>query len=147
MLTKSIAEKRKAYRKYKLSQTASDFNSCTILKRSCEKEIRKNKREYEIKISQEDKKKPKIFVSYIRSKKTVRNNVGPLLDNDNKLISDDKGMASVLHSAFSKVFTKKNNTVIPTPLKIFQGPYEEKLAITELKPNEVRKYLQYIDPN
>ncbi len=56
-------------------------------------------------------------------------------------------MASVLNSAFSIVFTKENNTVIPTPVKIFQGPDEEKLAITELKPNEARKYLQNIDPN
>ncbi len=40
-LQKRIAEKRKAYKKYKLSGTASDFNSYTILERSCEKEIRK----------------------------------------------------------------------------------------------------------
>ena len=146
-LQKRIAEKRKAYKKYKLTQTASDFNNYTILKRSCEKEIRKNKREYEVKISQEAKKNPKMFFSYIRSKKTVRNNIGPLLDNDNKLISDDKGMASVLNSTFSKVFTKESNTVIPTPLKIFQGPDEEKLVITEIQTNEVRKYLQKIDPN
>ncbi len=109
-LQKRIDEKRKVFKKYKLSQTASDFNSYTILKRSCEKEVRKNKREYEVKNPPRSQENPKMFFSYIRSKKTVRNNIGPLLDNDNKLVSDYKGMASVLNSTFTKVFTKENNS-------------------------------------
>lgn len=56
-------------------------------------------------------------------------------------------MASVLNSTFSSVFTKENMTSIPAPKKIFQGPEEHKLALTEIDISEVRAYLQKIDPN
>ena len=88
-----------------------------------------------------------MFYSYIRNKKTVRNNIGPLVDNDNKLISDDKDMASILNSTFSRVFTEEGKADISTLSDIFQGPDEEKLIITEIKAHEVRKYLQKIDSN
>ena len=88
-----------------------------------------------------------MFYSYIRNKKNVRNNIGPLVDNDNKLISDDKDMASILNSTFSSVFTEEGKADIPTPSNIFQGPDEEKLIITEIQAHEVRKYLQKIDLN
>ena len=39
-LQKIIVEKRKAYKKFKLSQLTSDFNSYVDLKRTCEKEIK-----------------------------------------------------------------------------------------------------------
>ena len=40
-LSKMIGDKRKAYKKYKLMQTACDFNSYIYLKRAYEKAIRK----------------------------------------------------------------------------------------------------------
>ena len=40
-LQKIIAEKRKSYKKFKLSQLTSDFNSYINLKRTCKKETRK----------------------------------------------------------------------------------------------------------
>ena len=131
-LQKFIAEKRKASKKFKLSQLTSDYNSYVDLKRTCEREIRKRKLEYEVRISHEAKKNPKLFFDYIRNKKKkVRNNIGPILDND-KLISDDKYMASILNSTFSRVFTEEDKADIPTPSNIFQGPDEEKLIIPEI---------------
>ena len=89
-----------------------------------------------------------MLFSYIRHKKTVRNNIGPLVDNDNKLISDDKDMASLLNSTFSRVFTDEDKADIPIYSNIiFQGPDEEKLIITEIQAHEVRKFLHKIDPN
>ena len=116
-----------------------------ILKKTCEKEIREKKPEYEVRISHEAKKNPKLFYSYIGNKKTVRNNRDPLVDNDNKLISDDKDMVSILNSTFSSVFTEEGEADIPTPSNIFQDPDEEKLIITEIQTHKVRKYLQKID--
>ena len=106
-LTKKIAENRKAYKKFKLSQLTSDYNSYIDLKRTCEKEIKKRKREYEVRISHEAKKNPKLFFSYIRNKKYVRNNIGPLLINDNKLISDVKNMASIPNSTSVESLLRK----------------------------------------
>ncbi len=56
-LLKMIGDKRKAYKTYKSTQTNSDFDSYANLKRACEREIRKNKRDYEVRISNEAKKK------------------------------------------------------------------------------------------
>ena len=87
---KMVPEKRKAYKKFKLSQLTSDYNSYE---------------QYEVRISHEAKKNSNLFFSYIRNKNNVRNSIGLLVDNDNKLISDDKDMASMLNSTFSRVFT------------------------------------------
>ena len=101
------------------------------------------KRECEVRICQVAKKNPKLFFSYIRNKnkKTVRNNLGPLVDNDDKLFSDDKDMASIHNLTFSRVFTEKDKADIPTPLNMFQGYDEEKIIITEIQTHEVHKYL------
>ncbi len=48
-----IGDKRKACKRYKLTQTNSDFDSYANLKRACEREIRKKKRDYEVRISNE----------------------------------------------------------------------------------------------
>ncbi len=53
------------------------------------------------------KKNPKLFFNYIRSEKVVRDTIGPLLDRDDNLVSDNKGMATVLNQTFIKVYTKE----------------------------------------
>ena len=52
-----IADKRKAYKKIKLSLSTSDINSYVDLKRTCKKEIRRRKTEYDVWLSNEAKKK------------------------------------------------------------------------------------------
>ena len=145
-LSKMIGDKRKAYKRYKLTQTSTDRDSYVNLKRACEREIRKKKRDYEVRISNDAKTNPKLFFSYIRRKKATRENIGPLLNSDDILVSDNKEMAQVLNQTFSKVFTKENDR-IPDPIKIFQGSDEEMLCIKEITADEVRKYLRKIDPN
>ena len=88
-----------------------------------------------------------MFFIYIRNRKTVRNFIGPLVDNYNKLISDGKYMASILNSTFSGVITEEDKADIPTPSNIFQGPDEEKYVITKIQGHELRKYLRKIVPN
>lgn len=64
--------------------------------------------------------------------KNVKHNIDFSLDNNDKLISDDRGMASILNLAFRNVFTKQNNAVVCIPLKIFQGPDKGRFTITEI---------------
>ena len=56
-LLKMIGDKRKAYKRYKATQSSSDSDRYVNLKRVCEREIRKKKRDYEVRISNEAKKK------------------------------------------------------------------------------------------
>ena len=60
---------------------------------------------------------PNILQLHTKKKKNKR-----LKENDNdKQISEDKGMTSILSLTFSNIFTEENNTVNPSPLNIFHG--------------------------
>ncbi len=89
------------------------------LKRVSDREIRKRKRDYEVKTSNEAKKIPNNFFSYIRSKKIVRDNIGPLLDSDGNLINENKAMATVLIKPSVKSLRKKI-IEFPNLLKYFK---------------------------
>lgn len=134
-----IADKRKAYQQHKLSQTTSDFDSHVRIKSACKKEIRKKKREYEIKISHKARNNTKIF-SYIRSKQKTCEIMlaSSLLSDQNITVNDDKDVASVLSLSFSKVFTKEKDIVFPTPLNVLRGCDEAVLTISgEVRNNSL----------
>ena len=75
-MTKNIKQllgrKRSLYTKYKKSKTNGDYLLYVTAKRSCEREIRKSKRNLEINISRQAKTNPKCFFQYIRSKKLLK---------------------------------------------------------------------------
>ena len=118
-----------------------------VLKERAEREIRKRKREYGIRISHKAKKNPKLFFSYIRNKKNFRNNIGPLVDNDNKLISDGKDMASIFNSMFSRVFTEEGKADIPTRQIYFKAPMKKSSSQSKFKHMRfVNIYTRLISP-
>ena len=95
-----INRKKRFYKNYKQSKSHDDFLRYIVIKRHCEREIRKAKRNLEINISQQSKTNPKKFFQYIRSKKTVKEKIGPIKDAHNRLVSDCKNMAVILNSFF-----------------------------------------------
>ena len=84
------------------------------LQKQCKKAIRKAKNKLEKKLSLNNNKRP--FQSYIKSKTKNKSKVGPLKVNGN-LISDNQGMSTVLNDYFSSVFTREDETNIPTANK------------------------------
>ena len=77
------------------------------------KEIRKAKNTFEKKLVNSIKRNPKSFYSYVRSRCKTKDKVGPLKDENGKLVLDDKDRAQLLNTFFSSVFTKENMTQIP----------------------------------
>ncbi len=69
--------------------------------RACRTLIRQSKRDYEKRIAREYKTNPKRFFMYIRSKKKVKNNIGPPADESGKLTQDNRRMAKILNNNFS----------------------------------------------
>ena len=59
------------------------------------------------------KRNPKSFYSYVRSRAKTKDKVGPLKDENGKLLLDDKDRAQLLNTFFSSVFTTENVTQIP----------------------------------
>ena len=62
-------------------------------------------------MAKEAKKKRKQFYSYLKSRTANRQSIGPLKDGE-KMVTDNRGMASLLNTFFSSVFTKET---LPAP--------------------------------
>lgn len=135
---KKKSPKKENYKKYILSQYTQGHNRYINIKRECGKEIWRQKREYEIKISLEAKRNPELFFRYVKCKKTFKDNIGSLFENGDT-ISDDKGLASVLSSTFS---SEEDMTSISTPKNISQFTNEHNLAFARIDINEMLAYPQ-----
>ena len=66
------------------------------------------------------------FANYIKSKTKTRISVGPLKDQEGKLVTDELEMAKTLHKFFSEVFTEED--VVNMPAKI-QYPWKVLTAL------------------
>ena len=146
-IKQAIGRKKNAYLKYKKSKSEADYMRYVTTKRYCEREIRTSKRNHEINISRQSKTNPKKFYQYVRSKKTVKEKIGPLKDANNMLISEYKNMAKILNNFFHSVFTTENISSLPNMENVFTGPTNEKLKVDDVSENEITKYLRTIDPN
>ena len=142
-----INRKKKAYRNYKRSKSDEDFVRYAAIKRHCEKLIRKSKRNLEINISQQAKTNPKKFYQYIRSKKTIKDKIGPIKDVNNKLVSDCKNMAVILNTFFQSVFIREDISSLPNidsmPIRFIN----DMLKIDEITENDIARHLKILDPN
>lgn len=142
-----INRKRKAYAKYKSSKSDNDFRHYIATKRHCERAVKKAKRNLEISISQQSKTNPKKFYQYIRSKKTVKDKVGPIKDVNSRLVSDSKNMAEILNSFFHSVFITEDVSALPNVNYMFTRSENEMLKIDEITESDIVKHLRKLDPN
>ena len=71
------------------------------------KEIRKAKKSFEKKLSENIKNDPKSFYAYVRSKSKSKPKVGPLSDENKSIVDDDVQMCNILNEYFSSVFTSE----------------------------------------
>ena len=101
----AIRKKRKLWRCYKLSGLNHDFLKFKEQEVFTKGLIREAKLNFEVKLARNVKSNPKAFYSYVRSKQSSKDVVGPLLDTGGSIISNPIGMAEVLNSYFSSVFT------------------------------------------
>ncbi len=91
-------------------------------------------------IAPEAKTNPKKFFStYIRTKKNVKSNIGPIANEYGVLTQDCGQMAKILNTNFASVFTLENRDTVPVspapPIEI--APLE----IDNITEQEVQNYL------
>ena len=133
----SISRKKKAYNKYKKSNSDDDFKQYVITKRHCEREIRKSKRKLEINISKQSKTNPKMFYQYIRSKKTVKSKVGPIKDVNNSFVSDSRNMAIIFNNFFHSVFITEDTSSLSNVYHLNRRPEVNILKVDEIDVNDI----------
>ncbi|PJG60108.1 RNA-directed DNA polymerase, partial [Aeromonas cavernicola] len=83
-----------------------EYKEC---KRNLKKEIRKTKRRYEVGLASKGKVNPKGFYRYIKSKRIVRDKIGPLENQSGQLCVEPREMGEILNDFFSSVFTKEKD--------------------------------------
>ncbi|XP_059807923.1 uncharacterized protein LOC132382078 [Hypanus sabinus] len=104
-----VQKKRDVYNRYRqhgVKELLEDYKEC---KRNLKKEIRKAKRRYEVGLANKVKVNPKGFYSYIKSKRIVRDKIGPLENQGGQLCVEPKEMGAILNDFFSSVFTKEKD--------------------------------------
>ena len=89
----------------------------------------------------------KSFYAYVRSKKKVRDKVGPLENNSGNIISDGFQMAEVLNEYFSSVFTTEDISSLPVPFTKFEGNTSEHLGQLFVTPEMIAKKIKKMKDN
>ena len=107
-----LSQKNRAHRKYKQTQTETDKITYERLRRDTKKLIRQSKKDLETHIATSIKSNPKEFYSYVRKKKVITSNIGPLQHENGDYVDKDDEMAEMLNNYFASVFTVENTTGI-----------------------------------
>lgn len=90
-------------------------NRCLYIKQrnqTCA-EIKGAKRDFEFKLADNIKEDPKSFYAYVRTKSKSKSGIGPLKDENGRVIDGNDVMAQLLNNYFSSVFTREDLENIP----------------------------------
>ena len=118
---RKVAHKQMLWRVYKHTGNVEDYTNYKETLNLATTEIRKSKRTFEKKLTGNIKNYSKSFYAYVRSKRKVRDKVGPLENNSGNIISDGFQMAEVLNEYFRSVFTTEDISLLPVPVIKFEG--------------------------
>ena len=110
-------------------------------------EVRKSKRNFELKLAQNIKSDSNSFYAYVRSKQNVRDKVGPLEDNAGDILTEGFSMAEELNMHFSSVFTREDTSSLPVPETKFNGSEWERLGQLVVTPDVVASRINSMKEN
>ena len=133
-----IRKKRRLWNTYRKSRDYEEYLAYKKVQDETQKLVRQAKRKFERKLAKEAKQKPKLFYSYLKSKSSNKQTVGPLKDGET-VISDNTGMANVLNSFFASVFTVEDPNI---PEVEVRSP--EFLSSVEFPPSKVEEKLFHL---
>ncbi|GAB0208703.1 mitochondrial enolase superfamily member 1 [Grus japonensis] len=112
--------------------------------RECRDATRKAKAHLALNLARDVKDNKKGFFKYISSKRTTRENVGPLLNEVGALVTEDTEKAELLNAAFASVFTAKASPQESQTLEVGEKVWrKEDLPLVE--EDWVRDHLGKLD--
>ena len=144
-LLRSIRKKRRMWKAFTATQDYQDYLAYKNFEKQVQKSVKQAKRRYERKLAKEAKKNPKEFYSYLKSKTTNKESVGPLKSASGDIVTDDATMAGMLNSFFSSVFTDEDLEDMPTPETLYHG--DSPLHNTDITPEKVKKKIDAMRAN
>ena len=144
---RKIRHKQNVYRFYKHTGKEQDYVVYKEALNAATNEVRKSKRNFELKLAQNIKSDSKSFYAYVRSKQNVRDKVGPLEDNAGDIITEVILMAEELNMHFSSVFTREDTSSLPVPETKFNGSEGERLGQLVVTPEVVASKINNMKEN
>ena len=144
---RKIRHEQNMWRVYKHTGKDQDYVVYKEALNAATKEVRKSKRNFELKLAQNIKSNSKSFYAYVRSKQTVRDKVGPLEDNAGDIITERILMAEELNMHFSSVFTREDTSSLPVPETKFNGSEGERLGQLVVTPEVVASKINNMKEN
>ena len=114
-----IRKKKRLWATYQRTKEFEEYQAYKRVEKETRKVVRQAKKKFERKLAKEAKSKPKMFYSYLKSKMSNRQSVGPLKDGES-VVSDDERMANVLNKFFVSVFTEENPVLPEASKRNFQ---------------------------
>ena len=144
---RKIRHKQNMWRVYKDTGKDQDYVVYKEALNTATNEVRKSKRNVELKLAQNIKSDSKSFYAYVRSKQNVRDKVGPLEDNAGDIITGGFLMAEELNMHFSSVFTREDTSSLPVPETKFNGSEGERLGQLSVAPEVVASQINNMKEN
>ena len=144
---RKIRHKQNMWRVYKHTGKDQDYVVYKEALNAATKEVRKCKRNFELKLAQNIKADSKSFYAYVRSKQNVRDKVGPLEDNAGDIITEGILMAEELNMHFSSVFMREDTSSLPVPETKFNGSEGERLGQLVVTPEVVASKINNMKEN
>ena len=140
-LKKLIRKKRKLWRIYRENRSQTHWEAFKKLQVEVKEEISLAKKKFEMFLASKIKDDPKTFYSYVRSKQSIKSQVGPLKDEQGNIIAADKDTAEALNNFFETVFTEEDD-VVPVATTVYKGDQEGKLRSLEITEEMVMSMIR-----
>ena len=105
---KVIRKKRKLWDKYRQSKDYRDYLEFKSAEKEVKVQIKLAQKLFEENLVKNLKQNPKAFYSYVRSKSRTKDIIGPLKDNDGRVIHEEESMTDILNAYFCSIFTREN---------------------------------------
>ena len=139
-IIRTVRKKKRLWNTYCNTRDYEEYLAYKKVQNDTKRLVRQAKRKFEKKLAKEAKRKPKLFYSYLKSKSSNKETVGPLKEGD-ETVSDNTGMANVLNSFFASVFTVEDPNI---PEVEVVSP--EFLTEVQFPPDKVEEKLKNLRP-
>ena len=134
-------KKGRLWRKYKKTQSETDFEQYKECRKSLQRRLRSARRNFEKKLASEDRN-PRAFNSYIKSKNSNKVSVGPLKNIQGEALTDNVAMATEMNNFFSSVFTSENTLNVPPVTALT----EKQILSVKVTPAKVKEKIKKLKP-